>query len=42
MKKSKKSLLSIFLNGIANIFNFKDYSRRTRRAKSNYFKRNKS
>jgi len=23
MKKSKKSLLSIFLNGIANIFNFR-------------------
>ena len=42
MKKAKKSLISIILNGFANIFSFKDYSRRTRRTKSNYFKRNKS
>ena len=42
MKKAKKSLISIILSGFANIFSFKDYSRRTRRTKSNYFKRNKS
>ena len=42
MKKAKKSLISIILNGFANIFSFKDYSRRTRRIKSNYFKRNES
>ena len=42
MKKAKKSLISIFLNGFANIFSFKEYSRIPRRTKSNYFKRNKS
>ena len=42
MKKAKKSLISIFLNGFANIFSFKEYSIRPRRAKSNYFKRNES
>ena len=42
MKKAKKSLISIFLNGFANIFSFKEYSIRPRRTKSNYFKRNKS
>ena len=40
MRKTKKSYFSMFLNDIANIFSFKDYSRRTRRTKSNYFKRN--
>jgi len=31
MKKAKKSLISIFLNGFANIFSFKEYSRIPRR-----------
>jgi len=38
MKKTQKSFLSIFLNGIANIFSFKGYSRRRKR---NYFTRTK-
>ena len=42
MKKAKKSLISIFLNGFANIFSFKEYSRIPRRTKNNYFTRNKS
>ena len=40
MRKTKKSYFSMFLNDIANIFSIKGYSRRTRRTKSNYFKRN--
>ena len=42
MRKTKKSYFSMLLNGFANIFSFKEYSRRSRRAKSNYFKRNES
>jgi hypothetical protein len=34
MKKRKKSIIAVFLSGIANIFSFKEYSRRR---KENYF-----
>ena len=34
MRKIKKSLFSIFLNGFANIFSFKEYSRRPEEPKA--------